>query len=168
MKPLRAIALVLSIMMLFAACGTDEPSDGASDADSSQLRFTAKTLEGAEFSGEELAGKPAVLWFWTPWCAICQSEAGFIADMAEAHGETATFVGVAAQDNVDAMQRFAERYGIDSFTNLNDENGEVWAKFKVPAQPAFAFISASGKVERVNGTVTEQEILRWLETRAQS
>lgn len=59
-------------------------------------------------------------------------------------------------------------YGIDSFTNLNDETGAVWAKFEVPAQPAFAFISAGGKIERVNGTVTEQEIVRWLETRARS
>src|SRR5262245_60825172 len=29
-----------------------------------QLRFTAKTLDGTEFSGESLLGTPAVLWFW--------------------------------------------------------------------------------------------------------
>jgi hypothetical protein len=29
-----------------------------------QLKFTAGTMDGGEFSGESLAGKPAVLWFW--------------------------------------------------------------------------------------------------------
>lgn len=168
MKLLRQLAVVLFSLAFLAGCGST-PEDGqSSDRVAYQLQFTAKTLDGAEFSGEQLAGKPAVLWFWTPWCPICQHEAGFIAEMAKTHGDKATLVGVAAQDDVSAMQEFASRHGIDSFTNLNDENGAVWAKFEVPAQPAFAFISAGGKVERVNGTVTEQEILRWLETRAQS
>lgn len=148
-------------------CAT-APDDRTTAETKQQLRFTAETLTGERFSGESLAGKPAVLWFWTPWCAICQHEASFIADMAKQHGDKAAFVGVAAQDDVEAMRAFAKRFGIDAFTNLNDATGAVWAKFEVPAQPAFAFISSSGKVERVNGTVTEQEIVRWLETRADS
>lgn len=164
MKP-RVIVLVLAGLMLVAGCGTAR-EDTAGSAPLQQLQFTAETLAGERFSGQSLAGKPAVLWFWTPWCAICQHEAGFIADLAEQHGDRATFVGVAAQDDVEAMRAFAKRYGIDNFTNLNDANGAVWARFEVPAQPAFAFISASGKVERVNGTVTEQDFVRWLETRA--
>jgi hypothetical protein len=28
------------------------------------LHLTAKTVDGADFSGQSLAGKPAVLWFW--------------------------------------------------------------------------------------------------------
>lgn len=168
MKPL---GLLFAVLALLAACGTGQQARDTGTGDSTiaqPLQFTAKTIDGAEFSGRQLAGKPAVLWFWTPWCAICRHEAGFIADMAEQHGDQATFVGVAAQDDVSAMRAFASRYGIDAFTNLNDEKGAVWAHFRVPAQPAFAFISAGGTVERVDGTVTEQEILRWLDTRAQS
>lgn len=164
MKPLRAIAMVLAGVVFVAACSA--APEEVSDSSTKALEFTAETLSGEPFSGKSLAGKPAVLWFWTPWCAICQFEAGFIADMAEQHGDRATFVGVAAQDDVDAMRAFAKRYGIDAFTNLNDANGAVWARFEVPAQPAFAFISASGKVERVNGTITEQDFVRWLDTRA--
>lgn len=173
----RMVGLVVALLALLAACGTGPeapetnagpstaaPADGVAD----QLRFTATTLDGERFSGEDLAGKPAVLWFWTPWCAICQHEAPFIADMAKVHGDKATFVGVAAQDQVGAMRGFAERFGIGDFTNLNDKDAAVWARFGVTAQPAFAFVSANGRVERVNGTVTEQEIVRWLDTRAQS
>jgi hypothetical protein len=31
-----------------------------------QLQFAAKTVDGRDFSGQSLAGKPAVLWFWAP------------------------------------------------------------------------------------------------------
>ncbi len=170
MPVLRMLAVVLSGLVLLAACGTatDTNAEGGSGGVPSQLDFAATTLDGSEFSGSTLAGKPAVLWFWTPWCAVCQHEAGFIADMADKHGDRVTFVGVAAQDNVEAMRVFAERFGIDSFTNLNDKDGSVWAAFDVPAQPAFAFISASGDVERVNGTVTQQALEHWIDTRAQA
>ncbi|WP_196776890.1 redoxin domain-containing protein [Haloechinothrix halophila] len=170
MPVLRMIAVALSGLLVLAACGTATETNAGNGSGGvpPQLNFTATTLDGDEFSGETLAGEPAVLWFWTPWCAVCQHEAGFIADMADKHGDTVTFVGVAAQDNVEAMRAFANRFGIDSFTNLNDKDGSVWAAFEVPAQPAFAFISASGDVERVNGTVTEQEMERWITTRAQA
>lgn len=169
MNLLRVIAVVSALLVL-TACGTaaDESQESGKGDVPPQLGFTAATLDGDEFSGETLAGEPAVLWFWTPWCPVCQHEAGFIADMADKHGDTVTFVGVAAQDDVEAMRAFASKHGIDSFTNLNDKDGSVWAAFEVPAQPAFAFISASGDVERVNGTVTEQEIERWVATRAQA
>ena len=48
-----------------------------------QLRFTAETVDGKEFSGASLAGKPALLWFWAPWCPNCQAEAPAIAEGGE-------------------------------------------------------------------------------------
>jgi hypothetical protein len=49
-----------------------EPGDstGPSHGLPKQRSFTAKTVDGKEFSGESLTGKPAVLWFWAdelPW-----------------------------------------------------------------------------------------------------
>ena len=40
-----------------------------------RLNFTGTTLSGAPFDGASLQGKPAVLWFWTPWCPFCNAEA---------------------------------------------------------------------------------------------
>lgn len=42
---------------------TSSHADGPRAGVPEQLRFTATTLDGTEFSGERLAGKPAVLWF---------------------------------------------------------------------------------------------------------
>lgn len=122
-----------------------------------QLDFVAQTVGGQEFSGAALAGKPAVLWFWTPWCPTCQGEAPEVATLARANPDV-TFVGVSAQDEVAAMQAFVDKYDTGFFTNIADVDGAVWQRFGVTAQPAFAFIGRDGAVEVVRGPLPESEL----------
>ncbi|MGH3992647.1 MAG: protein disulfide oxidoreductase, partial [Pseudonocardiaceae bacterium] len=122
-----------------------------------QLRFTAMTIDHDTFSGQSLAGKPAVLWFWTPWCPTCQREAPGVAEVAHAYPGV-TFVGVAAQGQVPAMREFVSEYGVGSFTHLADLDAEVWRRFGVTVQPAFAFVGTDGSVQVVKGTLPEQEL----------
>jgi thiol-disulfide isomerase/thioredoxin len=114
-----------------------------------QLRFTAKTVDGKDFSGKSLAGKPAVLWFWAPWCPKCQGEAEDIAAAAKETAGSVSFLGVAAQDQVPAMQDFVQRFGLGSFPHLADTDAAVWKRFGVTYQPAYAFIKADGSIDLV-------------------
>lgn len=136
----------------------ESPAKKADKPAPEELRFSAQTLDGSTFNGTSLAGEPAVLWFWAPWCPNCQREAPTIADAEATHGEQVTFVGVAARDEVSAMKDFATKYGIDGFTNLNDANSAVWARFGVTYQPAFAFIGADGSVDVVKGSLSAAEL----------
>ena len=70
-----------------------------------RLQFTGTTLSGAPFNGASLQGKPAVLWFWTPWCPFCNAEGPSVSQVAAAN-PSVTFVGVAAHSDVGAMQNF--------------------------------------------------------------
>src|SRR5437763_15543610 len=67
-----------------------------------RLQFTGTTLSAAPFSGASLVGKPAVLWFWTPWCPFCNAEAPRLSQVAAANPKV-TFVGVEARYEVAAM-----------------------------------------------------------------
>lgn len=58
------------------------------------------------------------------------------------------FVGVASQDDVQAMEQFIDRTGVEGFPNVNDESGDVWARYGVTYQPTFVFIAADGSTER--------------------
>lgn len=122
-----------------------------------QLRFSAKTVDGADFSGESLAGKPAVLWFWAPWCPKCQREAPGIASTAKS-ATSVTFLGVAALDKEPAMREFVQRFGLGGFTHLADLDSAVWKRFGVTAQPAYAFIGRDGEVEVETSQLSEQEL----------
>src|SRR4030081_3642572 len=95
-----------------------------------RLQFTGTTLSGAPFTGAGLAGKPAVLWFWAPWCPFCNAEAPGVSQVAAANPRV-TFVGVAARSDVAAMQGFVSKYNLN-FTNLNDADGSISPGFTVP------------------------------------
>lgn len=145
-----------------ASVGPNAASEGSAPTSGAvavprQLNFTAITVDGSEFSGTTLVGKPAVLWFWAPWCPTCQREAPDVANTARAN-PAVRFVGVAALDQVPAMQEFVDKYGIGIFTNIADVDGAVWQHFGVTAQPAFAFVSADGSVDVVRGALSEPEL----------
>lgn len=58
-----------------------------------------------------------------------------------------SFVGVAALDTEDAMAGFVGSTGVGVFPNINDEEGEIWARYGIGYQPAFVLISADGVFE---------------------
>ena len=124
---------------------TDAPRSAAAD---DRLQFTGTTLSGAPFNGASLQGKPAVLWFWTPWCPFCNAEAPGVSQAAAAN-PAVTFVGVAAHSDVGAMQGFVSKYNL-RFITLNDADGSIWARYNVPWQPAWVFYRADGSSTFVN------------------
>lgn len=126
------------------------------------LDFTAKTLDGSDFSGNSLVGKAAVLWFWAPWCPVCQKEAPELQDATNKHADV-TFVGVASQGQVPAMRDFVTKQGL-RFTQLADTDGKIWARYGITHQPAFAFFGPNGRAEVVkeplSGTDLDNKITR--------
>ncbi|EFV13407.1 redoxin family protein [Segniliparus rugosus] len=112
-----------------------------------QLQFTGTTLDGKNIDGASYAGKPAVFWFWTPWCPFCNQEGSFVGKVASEHPGV-PFVGVASRSDPGAMKDFANKYGL-GFPQINDTSGEIWARFGVTWQPAFAFVSSNGDVDMV-------------------
>ena len=112
-----------------------------------QLQFTATTLDGKDIAGTSYAGKPAVFWFWAPWCPFCNQEASFVGKVAAEHPGV-PFVGVASRSDTGAMNDFVNKYGL-GFPQIEDSSGEIWGKFGVTWQPAFAFVSSSGNVDMV-------------------
>ena len=137
--------LALAMAATAVAFGVLSPPAAVAD---DRLQFTATTLSGAPFNGASLTGKPAVLWFWTPWCPFCNAEAPSVSQIAAANPKV-TFVGVAARSDVGQMQAFVNRYGLN-FTNLNDADGSIWARYGVPWQPAYVFYRADGSSTFVN------------------
>ncbi|MBY0387172.1 MAG: protein disulfide oxidoreductase [Mycobacterium pseudokansasii] len=169
----RLLAPLVALVVAVAGCGPASTATPAPAAPSgaaasppnahtlvpAQLQFTATTVDGRQFSGASLFGKPAVLWFWAPWCPVCQREAPTVAKVAAAR-PTVAFVGVAAQDQLPAMRQFVDRYQLSAFPQLADTDAAIWARFGVVAQPAFAFVGATGHIDVVEGPLTEPELTK--------
>ena len=154
-RSLTSLLAVLAVTLGLSGLGLSRPASAVAD----DLNFSGTTLSGAPFNGASLQGKPAVLWFWTPWCPFCNQEAPSVSAVAAAN-PAVTFVGVATRADVAAMQGFVSRYNLN-FTNLNDADGSIWAKFKVPWQPAYVFLRPDGSSTFVNtptSAMSQQEL----------
>jgi peroxiredoxin len=164
-RPARLVAVALAGLLLLAAgCGVggrtsaDAGSPAAPPAGAAPLAFEAATTDGGTLSGRTLAGRPAVFWFWAPWCTICRGEAPRIARAHERFGERVQFVGVAGLGRVAAMREFVADTGLGAFPHLVDDDGSLWASFGVPEQPAFAFVAADGGFDVWLGRLTENAL----------
>lgn len=153
MRTSRLLAVALTVLALTAGLGRPATASAA------DLNFTGTTLSGGTFNGTSLQGKPAVLWFWTPWCPFCNQEAPSVAAVSAAN-PAVTFVGIATRADNTALQAFVSKYGLN-FTNLNDADGSIWAKFNVPWQPAYVFLRPDGSSTFVNNptsAMSQQEL----------
>ncbi|MBX7266487.1 redoxin domain-containing protein [Micromonospora sp. Llam7] len=148
----RLICLLAVAVLAVAGCGDNGgTSAGSADrpsgtATGSPLEFTATTVDGAPFDGRSLVGKPAVLWFWAPWCPVCLQQAPGVREAAEQHGDQVAIVGIAGLDEAAAMPEFIRLAKVGSITNLSDESGEVWKRFGITSQSTFVLIDAAGTV----------------------
>ena len=148
----RLIGLFVVAVMALAGCGgTDGSTAGSVESPSSTptgspLEFTATTVDGKPFDGRSLTGKPAVLWFWAPWCPTCLQQAPGVREAFEQYGDRVAIVGVASLDKATAMPEFIDLAKIESITNLSDEPGDVWKRFGVTAQSIFVLIDETGTV----------------------
>ncbi|MFI7067213.1 redoxin domain-containing protein [Kribbella sp. NPDC050124] len=119
-------------------------SASASAAVPEALRFSGTTLDGMTFDGATLAGKPAVLWFWAPWCPKCRAQAAETAKVAQEYQGKATIVGVAGLDDPEAMRGFVVDQNVGGFAHLSDEAGDVWERFAVTEQSTYVVLDAAG------------------------
>jgi thiol-disulfide isomerase/thioredoxin len=150
----KAFAALLFAVALIFGLGNASRASAADD----RLQFTGTTLSGAPFNGASLQGKPAVLWFWAPFCPFCNAEAPGVSQVAAANPGV-TFVGIAGHSDVGAEQAFVSKYNLN-FTNLNDD-GSLWARYNVPWQPAYVFYRADGSSTFVNtptSAMSQQEL----------
>ncbi|GIE87705.1 TlpA family protein disulfide reductase [Actinoplanes regularis] len=152
----RRVLLTLPLAMAVAGCAsspsatTAQPAAASSSSGSGPipetLRFSGTTLDGAKFDAAQLAGKPAVLWFWAPWCATCASEAQSVRDFHDEYAGRLTFLGVAGMGTTEAMREFVSDLEVGKVTHLNDPGGKIWSKFAIVEQSTYVLLDAAGKI----------------------
>lgn len=147
---MRVSGLLLCLVLALAGCGSPAaapPGVGASPAVGGEpLDFTAVTTDGDTFDGRSLAGLPAVLWFWAPWCPTCRAQIPAVTSLAEQYGDQVGFVGVGSLDDPAAIEGFATDAAAEGLTQLSDADGAVWRHFGITEQSVYVILDADGEV----------------------
>ncbi len=147
----RRLLVTAALAVVLTACGAAPPApstaadDVASGASTDILDFSADTVSGDTFDGASLTGRPAVLWFWAPWCPTCRSQISGVSALADDYGDDVGFVGVGSLDEVSTLEGFAADVPAD-FPQLLDPDGDVWRHFGVVEQSTYVVLDAEGDV----------------------
>jgi hypothetical protein len=67
-----------------------------------------------------------------------------------ARGDEITFVGMAGLDDLGPVQDFVERFELDGFPHVYDEDGSIWQRFGTIGRSAFVFVDDDGTIERTS------------------
>lgn len=94
---------------------------------------------------------------------MCNAEAPSVEETAKKWAGKAEFYGVAWNGNDQQFQGFISKHGL-TFPNVSDPNGEVFAFYQVPGQPAVAIIDRSGKQDVSFGPMDPAAVDRALST----
>jgi thiol-disulfide isomerase/thioredoxin len=142
---LGKVAIMLAVGLLaLTGCASSPSAPAAAVPDT--LNFTGTTLDGATFDASTLAGRPALLWFWAPWCATCASEAQSINDLKDEYGDRLAILGIAGMGNNEDMHRFVADLDMTKVPNLDDQAGVLWRRFGITAQSTYVVIDRAGTV----------------------
>lgn len=126
------------------AKATSPPKSTSDTAVPETLDFSASTVSGDAFDGASVAGRPVLLWFWAPWCPTCRGQIPQVEGLAADYGDDLTVIGVGSLDSADAIADFAE--DVDDFTQLEDEDGDLYRRFGIVEQSSFVLLDAQGEV----------------------
>ena len=117
--------------------------------------FSLTTLDGETINSADLRGKPAVLFFWAPWCSVCKADAHNISALREAVGDETNIVSIAlSYESIEDVKKFVDE---------NDVTGPVLLghratsdAFKVDSFPTVYILDQDGEVaSSVVGYTTE-------------
>lgn len=126
-----------------AAKPTPTASEKAEPVVPAVLDFAGTTVAGDEFRGSSVAGKPVVLWFWAPWCAVCRSQVPEVKALASTYGDDLAVIGIGSLDSGNAIAGFAN--DVPGPVHLSDPDGDLWKRFRIAQQSSFVVLDATGR-----------------------
>ncbi|MFG2164447.1 TlpA family protein disulfide reductase [Micromonospora chersina] len=110
------------------------------------------------------ADRPVVLVFFTSWCTLCAARQAALGELARRHSDEVVFVGVAAEDKPEDVQRYLREHRVGYPVAL-DAGGGIWRSYAVREPPAVVVIAKGGALLRgwpggVDATTLDAELRR--------
>ena len=153
--PMRWVALGVAVLVAAFAVvlATQVGSDPNSDSNVSQLlgdpvpAFSVKTLDGAVFTKQDLAGRAVIVNFWNTWCIPCQQELPALKAFYERHANEPDFVmlGIVRSDTEDAARSYVADEGM-GWIIATDPDADAALAFGTRGQPETYAITPDGLI----------------------
>lgn len=150
MKRLIAPVLLVAavgITLVVTAGGGRETGGAAAPGPTVPDVAIARLDGGGDFALGQLtrAEKPTLLWFWAPWCEVCNHEAPAIERLASGASDDLTVIAIGGRDDAANGPAFVNRHKLRTPTILFDEPMAAWEAYAIPGQPAGILLDREGR-----------------------
>jgi thiol-disulfide isomerase/thioredoxin len=137
-------------------------ADRGDTRDAAAPSLTVARLDGSsvELASLKSSSTPTLLWFWAPWCEVCNAEAPAIEQLAQDAGNRLGVVAIGGRDTIANAPPFVARHGLRTPTVVFDEPMQVWQAYRIPGQPAGVLLDREGREQqRWLGAFDPEELL---------
>ena len=93
----------------------------------------------------DLAGRPAVVSFWTTWCPYCLRQTPVMVAAHMAVSDSVFFAGVNVQESEDVVRPYVAEHAI-AYPVLLDSNGAISSAYGVLGFPMTYFLDSTGHI----------------------
>ncbi len=122
--------------------------------------LTLPTLAGEHFSTAALAGRPALVALWAPWCGVCRLESQNVSWLRSLVGSRAEVISIAVQyDSRTEVDAFVREHAVDYPVLLGGR--ESARRLHVRAYPTLLFIAPDGEIKHAAVGYTTMFGLLW-------
>ncbi len=167
MKTLYSLIAASILIIIAAACGSDDASSGQDVAASFSFEaFGNENFEeGQPISLDTFEGQPIVLNFWYPSCPPCRLEMPHFEAAFQTHKDEVAFVAIQqlGLDSEDEGQEFVEEFGL-TYAVGPDTSGTVIKDYDVKTFPTTVFLDKDHTIVRKwAGPLNEEKLNELIE-----
>jgi len=105
--------------------------------------------EGSPVTLSGLRGTPLVVNVWASWCPPCAEEMPYLNTVAEAAAGRVRFLGIDLLDQRARGLAWAKDFAM-TFPSVEDPDGVIRARLRVPAPPVTLFVRPDGQLAKIH------------------
>lgn len=155
---LISIGLALAVFLAMAAFNSRHMLPADREA---APRLAGQTISGAFYDLSRSAGRPALVYFFAPWCKVCAASADNLARLRRwRDGTDLEMVAVALDwENVDSVRAYATRHQLELPVLLGD--GDIARQWRVYGYPSYYVLDGKHGIARRDAGYSSQFGLWW-------
>ena len=152
---------ILFFVAVFVGVSTFQMRNMLTPSDELSPALSGPLLRGGTYDIAEIGDRPALVYFFAPWCKICGASADNLARLRRLRDETSLEILAVALDwqSADEVRQYVERHGMELPVLLGGHN--VTSDWKIYAFPTYYVLDSDRHIRRRDLGYSTQFGLWW-------
>ncbi len=117
----------------------------ATDGETSAPDFSLTAVDGGTYTLADAAGETTLLYFFAPWCSVCNLSAHNLQDIEEGDSDLNIWLVAIGYDSMEEVEGFVKKHDLTMPVLMGD--GKIARDYKIAATPTYYVLDGEGVVK---------------------